>query len=194
MDGSRREARMPTLSELTFDYLRRHWSHQLLIAEAAIRLDVPLEWYVPKERRREFWDEHERQLGLRMPELHLTPLMEQAGWCLSGAAAVRGLVLGLLLAVKWIALPLAIVSFLLTANGYFRWTRRWATEHPEIQTFGDLSRWILARNVKHFRRKFGIKPNRDEIFAAVKAVLVESLGVEPREVTMDARFVDILGC
>jgi hypothetical protein len=91
---------------------------------------------------------------------------------------VRGLIVGLFLAAQ-AALPLAVVSFLATAIGYFAYSRRWATEHSEIDTFGDLSRWILARNLKRFRQQFGVKPNRDEIFATVKAILVETGGVEP---------------
>ncbi len=184
---------MPTLTELTFAYQRRQWAGQLGLCEEAIRPETPLDWYVPQERRRAFWDEMQRQCGVRMPTLQLPAALQRAGWWLSWGAAVRGLIVGLCLAVKWLVLPLAVVSFVATAIGYFSLTRRWATEHPEIDSFGDLSRWILARNLKRFRQEFGIKPNRDEIFAAVKAVLVESFGCEPAEVTMEASLVNDLG-
>ncbi len=184
---------MPTLSELTFAYLRQQWARQLCLCEDAIRPETPLDWYVPKETRRAFWDEAQRQLNVRMPTLYLSRTMQRAGWWLSCGAAVRGLIVGLCLAVKWFALPLAIVSFVATAIGYIAFTRRWATEHSEIDSFGDLSRWILARNLKRFRQQFGVKPNRDEIFATVKAILVEAAGVEPCEVTMEARLIDDLG-
>jgi hypothetical protein len=183
---------VPTLSELTFAYLRRQWAVQLCLCEEAIRPETPLEWYVPKETRPAFWDNVRRQANVRMPTLELSPTLSRVGWWLSWAAAVRGLIVGLFLAAQ-AAIPLAVVSFVATAMGYFAFTRRWATEHPEIDTFGDLSRWILARNLKRFRQQFNIKPNRDEIFATVKAVLVESCGVEPAKVTMEASFVNDLG-
>ncbi|HZN33723.1 MAG TPA: hypothetical protein VFB80_07880, partial [Pirellulaceae bacterium] len=161
--------------------------------EREIHPDTPLARFLPSERRREFWTTAQRQFGLRLPALRLPLSMQIAGHWLTLAAVGRTVLIGLVLGAKWIVLPLVFVTWLLTSAFYDWITRPWATELPGLETFGDLSRMLLARNVKTFRSRFGLKPNRDEIYAAVAAILAEQLGVDPREITWDTRFDELIG-
>jgi hypothetical protein len=69
----------------------------------------------------------------------------------------------------------------------------WRTELPGIETFGDLSRAVLARNLRTCRELFGLAPTRDEIFAVVARILVD-FGADPERITPDAQLADLLEC
>jgi hypothetical protein len=185
---------MPNLSDCVFNWMRHEFAMLLGICERDIRPDTPLDRFLPSDRRREFWNTAQRRLGVRFPTLQLPPALHRAGRWVALASAARTLVVGLVLGAKWFVLPLAIASGVLAAAFYFGFTLRWATERPDLATFGDLSRLLLAGNMRTFRRQFGIKPNREEIFATVVAVLSRQLGVDPREITPQTTFSELTGC
>jgi hypothetical protein len=123
----------------------------------------------------------------------LPPSLARAERWLAIGSSLRSLILALLFAPKWLAVPLAFLSGVVTSALFHLVTRPWATEHAEIQTFGDLSAWLLARNMKKFRREFGLQPNHDEIYLTIKSMLVE-MGVDPATITPDASFSGLLDC
>src|SRR5262245_61756504 len=185
---------MDTLTDRVFDWMRREFAPVLGVCERDIRPETPLDRFLPSERRREFWSTAQRQFGLRLPVLQLPPTMVLTGHWLALASMGRTLLIGLVIGAKWIVLPLAFVTWLVSAGFYYWVTRPWATELPGLATFGDLSQQILVRNLKTFRRRFGVKLSRDEIFAAVAAIVSEHFGVDPKQITWDTRFDELTGC
>ncbi len=185
---------MDTLSDCVFAWMRREFAPLLGVCEREIRPETPLDRFLPSERRREFWRTAQRRLGVRFPTLQLPHVLHHTGHWVALASAARTLVVGLVLGAKWFVLPLAIASGALAAAFYFGFTLRWATQRPDLATFGDLSRLLLASNLKMFRLRFGIKPNRDEIFAIVVVILSEQLGVDPQEITSETSFSELTEC
>jgi len=185
---------MKTLSDCVFDWMQHDFAARLGVCEREIRRETPLSRFLPSERRREFWQTQERQLGVQFPRLELPlPLQRRGNW-LAGGSALRTLLWALLLGAKWFALPLGVgagaVAWLL-----YRWlTLPWATERPDLETFGDLARLLLAGNMKTLRQRFGVPPNREEIFATVVALLADVAGVDPREITSETKLDELFGC
>jgi len=164
--------------------MRREFAPLLGVCEGDLRPETPLSRFLPRERRREFWQVGQKQLGLRFPTLVLPQSVARTGdWFVIGSAG-RTLIVSLLFGAKWLALPAALAALVFFGAIYRIATARWATEHPDLETFGDLSRWLLARNMKKFRLRFGLKPTHDEIFATLRAMLIE-MGVEPDRITPD---------
>jgi hypothetical protein len=172
--------------------MRREFACRLGVCAAELRPETPLSRFLPSERRREFWRSAQRELAVRLPTLQLPRRIERTGNWLVLANSARALVVGLWLGAKWLAFP---VAFAAMGAGYvvFRLaTSRWATEHPDLETFGDVSRWLLARNMKKFRHQFGLQPTHDEIFQTLRALLIEQ-GVEPQRITPEASLAELLG-
>ena len=182
---------MSTLSDCVFEWMRREFASRLGVCAAELRPETPLSRFLPSERRREFWRSAQRELAVRLPTLQLPLRIERRGhWLILGNAA-RALVVGLWLGAKWLAFPLAFVAMAVGYMIFHLVTARWATEHPDLETFGDLSRWLLARNMKKFRQEFGLKPTHDEIFHTLRALLIEQ-GVEPERITPEASLGELL--
>ena len=181
---------MNTLSDCVFEWMRHEFAPLLGVCERDLRPETPLSRFLPSERRREFWRVGQRQLGLRFPTLVLPPQLERTGYWLAMGSAGRSLIITLLFGAKWLALPAALVALVLFGAIYRIATARWATEHPDLETFGDLSRWLLARNMKKFRVRFGVKPTSDEIFATIRAMLIE-LGADGNRITPETSFAEL---
>jgi len=182
---------MSTLSDCVFEWMRREFANRLGVCAGEMRPETPLSRFLPSERRREFWRIAQRELTVRLPTLQLPRPIERTGNWLVLANSARALVVGLWLGTKWLAFP---VAFAAIGAGYliFRLvTTRWATDHPDLETFGDMSRWLLARNMKKFRKQFGLKPTHDEIFHTVRALLIEQ-GVKPERITPEASLAELL--
>src|SRR5262245_19776800 len=182
---------MDTLSECVFVWTRREFARMLGVCEQEIRAETPLSRFLPRERRRQFWRAGEKELGLRFPTLVLPASIARAEQWLTLTAPLRSIVFGVLVGPKWLIVPMVLVSTLVTTVLFYVVTLPWATEHPDLETFGDFSNWLLARNMKRFRQQFGLKPNHDEIFITIKAMLVE-MGVEAKSVTPDASFTELI--
>jgi hypothetical protein len=182
-----------TLSDRVFDWMRHEFAPLLGVCEREIHRDTPLARFLPSERRREIWRTAQRHFDLRLPALQLPPAMQLAGHWLAMASMWRTILIGLVLGAKWVVVPLAFVTWLVSAGFYCWVTRPWATELPGLETFGDLSQQILVRNLKTFRRRFGAKLTRDEIFATVVAMVAEHFGVDAQRITWDTRFDELAG-
>jgi hypothetical protein len=181
---------MTTLSDCVFAWMRREFAPLLGVCEGELRPETPLARFLPSERRREFWHIGQKQLDLRFPTLMLPQPVEQTGfWFVIGSAG-RTLITCFVLGANWLAWPAALVAALLSSQIFRFATARWATEHPDLETFGDLSRWLLARNMKRFREQFGLKPTYDEIFTTIRVMLIE-MGAEPSRITPETSFAEL---
>jgi hypothetical protein len=184
---------MPTLSECVFVWMRREFAGLLGVCEQDIRPDTPLARFLPSERRRAFWRLGQSRLGLRFPTLQLSAAMERTGNWLTIGSIARAVLYGLLIGPKWLTVPLVFLASIGSPILYHFFSLPWQTEHPDLETFGDLSQWLLARNMKKFRSKFGLVPDHDEIYSTIRAMLIET-GVAPSAITPDASFSDLCDC
>ena len=184
---------METLSDCVFEWMRREFAPLLGVCEQNIRPETPLSRFLPSERRCEFWRRGQRELGVRFPSLGLPPAMQRVGSWLTISSIGRAILYCLLVGPRWLILPLVVIAPVGTQALFHLATLPWATELPDLHTFADLSEWLLATNMKYFRRKFGVRPNRDEIFVTLKAMLIE-LGADPEKINPDATFTELLGC
>ena len=184
---------MDTLSDRVFAWMRREFAPLLGVCEQDIRPETPLSRFLPSERRSEFWRRGQRELGVRFPSLCLPPAMQRVGGWLTIGSIGRAIIYCLLVGPRWLVLPLVVVAPVRTHALFRLATLPWATDLPDVYSFADLSRWLLARNMKYFRLKFGVRPNRDEIFVTLKAMLIE-LGADPEKIKPDATFTELLGC
>lgn len=184
---------METLSDCVFAQMRRELAPRLGVCEQALRPETPLWQVLPRERRRELWRSLERELGLRLPTLQLPPALERIQSWLTIVSIFRTIVGGALFGPKLLVWPLLLVGGAAIHAVFHVITRPWATEHPDLETFGDLLRWLLARNMKRFRTEFRIQPNRDEIYITLRAMLIEH-GARPAAITPDASLTDLLEC
>jgi hypothetical protein len=182
---------MVTLSDCVFALTRREFAQLLHVCEDDIRPDTPLTQLIATDRRRDIWNSAQRQLGWQFPELELPAGMVRFGWGLSLASSARTAIVMLVLGAKWVALPLALGTLLASASLYRLLTRPWRTELPRLETFGDLSRALLARNMHTCRDLFGLKPTREEIFAAV-SVILEDVGADPKKITPDTPLLHLI--
>jgi hypothetical protein len=184
---------MTTLSDCVFAWMRREFAGLLGICEQDIRPETPLARFLPKERRRAFWRLGQSQLGLRFPTLQLAPGMERTGNWLTIGSFARAVLYGLLIGPKWLVPPLILLASFGTPILFHFVSLPWQTEHPDLETFGDLSRLLLARNMKKFRGEFGLRPNHDEIYSTIRALLIEN-GVAPAAITPDVSFAELCDC
>ena len=184
---------MVTLTDCTFAWLRRDFARQFNLDERLIRPETPLSQVLPPAKRTHLWRSGQRRLGLDLPTLELPPALARTGWLLSLGSGGRAGLVALVLGGQWIALPVALAGLVGFAALFRVLSAPWRTELPGIETFGDLSRAVLARNLRCCRQLFGLEPTRDEIFAVVARILVD-FGAERKRITPEARLVDLLEC
>jgi len=184
---------MDTLSDCVFEWMRREFAPLLGVCEQEIRPETPLSRFLPSERRCEFWRRGQRELGIRFPFLYLPPALQRVGGWLTIGSIGRAILYCFLVGPRWLVFPLVVIVPMGTHAIFHLATLPWATDLPGVYTFADLSQWLLARNMKFFRLKFGLRPSRDEIFVTLKAMLIE-LGADPEKIKPDATFTELLGC
>lgn len=161
------------------------------MAEDDIEAASPLERVIPPSRRPTIWRGSQSRWGLALPELELSPAMARTGRLLSVGSGLRTGVLALVLGAKWLALPLALAGLVAFAAFYRVLTSPWRTQLPGIETFGDLARAVLARNMAACRGFFGLAPTREEIYAAVVQIL-EEVGADPKRIKPETPLVELL--
>jgi hypothetical protein len=184
---------MITLTDCTFAWMRRELALILRVREEYIQSETPLSWLIPAERRREVWQTGEQRLGLQFPILELPTTMRHAGWYTSLLSGVRSALVALCFGANWFALPLGLASFVGWAVLYRLVTTPWRTELTRIETFGDLSRALVARNLPKCQVLFGLQPTREEIFAVV-ATILEEVGADPDRIKLETPLVQLIEC
>ena len=179
------------LSSHVFYRLRRALMERLGVARRAVRPDTPMESLLPAKDRRKAWRELTGALAPKSPALVAPAFFYLANGLLFAGMAVAG-------GVKAYAHDSALIFFgYLLAGGFFcmfaNWLATpWATRIPwDCDTAGDLVKILLRDNygsLAEERQKW----SELEVWAAVKAIIVEELGVRPEEVTPGARFIEDL--
>lgn len=178
-----------------FYSLRRAWIEGWGHERAAFRPGVASADVFRRDRRLT-WDLLREGSGLRLPPL------ERPDWVgLAILVAVLGSIpaacLGLwsggvcdpsTFVVAALTIPPATMVALLAI------TRPLATSFPSgCETIRGLTRSVVALNLGALVERTGRVPSHDEVWDAVRALVVEQLGVRPERVTEEARIVQDLG-
>jgi len=187
-----RQQRQPCPTGEAFYAIRRAIVEAGDVPKRAIRPSVRLETVLPKHTRRRVWKAiHGEWLGYRAPNLRLPyrlgPLLTGLILLLGAAAAVKGGPLigmphALVLSAAGTAVGLILVLSL---------TRPFAVGFPpRLETVGDLALACLPPNYEAAARKQWAD---EEVWLKLQSLVVDMLGVKPKEVTPSARFHEDLG-
>jgi acyl carrier protein len=194
-DGAtRREGACP--SAAAFYALRRGAMAALTVDRAAIRPAAPASLLAgPYRGRLERWSLLESASGLRLPPLRLPNgifcfivALSLASGLVAGRAAYRasGDFGGAFVACVLVPLPV-LLALTLLASPLAR------SVPDDCETLRGLTRAVAARNLGTLAARGGRRPTGDETFAALRAIIVETLGVAPEAVTPAARIIEDLG-
>ncbi len=181
------------LTLVTFYRLRSVLRRQYGLARSRVRPDAATAELIPLRHRRVAWRALAHALGLRLPELRRTAILENAllaGFIGSIPLAVVGGSLGAIPEhVAWFVGISALPALRLA----YRVTKPLAVHLPETcGTVGQATGAILAMNFGRIAAERQSWSN-DELRSALRATIVDRLGVAPHEVTREARLVDDLG-
>lgn len=182
------------LTQRAFYRLRRALQSELSLARPAVRPATRLTSIVPVEDRRAVWERLRSAVGASAwPDLNrsrTTVLANAAGSIAVGAAV-------------WVAVAAATpdpgYAFFLSAAATLATatllTR--ATEHLRVnfgrpETVGQLSEYLLANEMMKLQPTSEDGWSREQVRAAVRAIVINQLNVEPT-FSDDASFVDDLG-
>jgi hypothetical protein len=187
------------LRESAFEVMRPYVSKALGISPKSLDPNARLDDLIPRCMRRQVWRDLEAAMGIRMPALWFSPVeilnvaaLAAGMWLVAAGLAVyfdnrvpSAMFPGVVVLLMLFA-PIAIgaADFILAQR---------ATWLPNIDTLLELADATVRDNMRVFRTRYGVRPSRDEIFALVRAALVDALGVDECEVTPDARLVQDLG-
>ncbi len=144
-----------------------------------------------EEQRRQLWDRLPVLLNSYPTGLARPSHIERRIWI--GVFAVSGTTLWLTAQsydFGWALLALGL-AFVLSAIFFYRVTEPLCTEPMKgYATFGDLTLRLVGREAT----TVGFPANsNDLLFAELRQVIVDQLGVDPDKVTRDARLVEDLG-
>jgi hypothetical protein len=184
---------MATLTDCTFAELRPILAQLLRVPIDSIQPTMPISPYLPVEARSRFRRQLARASALKIPELTYraaTGGREAVfGICIRVATAV----LAAFCDLQWFVIPIGVLSAAFSTALIDCIHRHYVAEenHPEIITFEDLARWVLARNMKRLRQRFNLKADHAEILVTIKAVLLEQMAVDPRRVKEDFCFAEL---
>ena len=91
----------------------------------------------------------------------------------------------------WMITALLAAGIALWALTY-RLTRSLAVHFPDLHTLGDLTRSIFENNtaILAATRRMWSAP---QIWEVLQSLMVKQLGIDPQQITPEARFVDDLG-
>ena len=156
---------------------------------------TPLTAVLPRSKRRSFWSNLSRSMGLKLPSLvrpsWVVKLNILATFASSGAAAywLMGSEHTEIL-FPLLALPSLFLFGYLAAVA----TQPLATNYaPSFETFRGLSEQLVAINFKEISAKHG-PMGRNDVWAVLRRLIATNLGVDENEVIREANFVRDLGC
>jgi hypothetical protein len=180
------------LSAVTFYALRR--AAKSLGVTCRLRPKDTTAVLLPSRGRRRFWAELQRTAGLAIPQLQRAPGLV---WACTGAVVAVNVGVGFaahraasVTIVPFASVVAAAASALLLAA----LTRPLAV-HPakHCRTLRGLAEATLARNFDLLAEKYR-GAQADDVWVALRTIIVEQLGVSPDAVTPSATFVKDLGC
>lgn len=157
------------------------------IDRSSVRPKTSLETVIPLRCRRQLWNELQSATHIRLPALVLPDGFKE----LAAALLVCGFLIVAVATAVWLSLALLVfagVALLLLSLLIFRLTRPLATAFPaNCETVSDLVRFARPPHYPS-QRLSGFAGDSDAIWTKLVEVVVSALGVQPSDVTPDARF------
>jgi acyl carrier protein len=181
------------LTAVTFYKLRRLFMADLGIDRRRLRTDTSIESLLPPLDRRETWSRLAKALELKLPELTLPPRVERLIQVVPALVAVLLLIAMLGAFPPMVSFMAVGVLFVLLVFAVANIAQPWATRpSPAFATLGGLARVVMADNLGTIRAQHA-GPNPADTWEVLQAVIVQQLGVDPKDVTPEASFVYDLG-
>jgi len=194
------QGRQTCISSKVFYTLRRGLIQLTGLERRRITPDSDLSELMPEKDRRKIYNALDRVTDLRLPSLSFPGIITALIWGIM-VFGIFMLQYRLSLFTKLgssnlLAFPVMAGILLYALRKLFDPLRK---EFPycqattgRVNTVGDLTREIVSANYRLLRR-FDIAANPDEVWVALKAIIVEVSDVDPEKITRDARFVQDLG-
>ena len=188
--GNRDENKCLTVH--TFNRLRKVFTEELGIERNKFHPGTSLDDLIPKSNRRKLWRRISQKFKLKIPLsipdwlaymlIALIPIIILSGFIGSNA--------GLLPSYSgWISIPIALLIFRMSSK--LTEPLAYKTNLNE-NTVGGLTKEVLALNFGTVSKE--VKSwNGDEVWEAMKNIIVSELGVKPEEVVSSAEFIKDLG-
>ena len=181
------------LSAATFFSIRDALASHVDVRARRLRPRALVEQTIPVKSRRAVWAKLQQSLSLKFPRLR------RPGWivaCLTVLTIAVALGCAALMQARYGAELAALsgVGLLAVLGVGTTWITRFWAVHTESDwsTFRGLSQVVLAHNYAKLSRRFNTWDPAD-VWQALQAIVVEKLGVEPEQVTRQARLVEDLG-
>jgi acyl carrier protein len=175
----------PCPSQHGFYAVRKELMQMLRLKRTAIRPQARLADLIPAENRRATW----RNLLHSLTDGKAKwPRLRRPRWAtvLVVLAFPAAIAAGLTLLAGWSSLGMALCVAMLTAALADRLSAPLRTEFPDGFTqVQHLIKFVSTLETATW--------SRDEVFQKIKAIVVEQLGVDESEVTLEAEFVKDLG-
>lgn len=176
------------LSSFVFYRVRRSLMTVFQIPRSKITPQSKLEDLIPREGRRAHWEKFKESLGWSLPSLQLPYWIEQPRVFILPLLVVSGIVLLIVNHFVMVGIIFITLGILLGVP-----TQYIAVELPHgCVTVADMVQSILNSHHGQIARSKD-RWNEDEVWKALHGIIVEQLGVEPKQVVREARFVKDLG-
>lgn len=166
-------------SQAAFHRLRRSLGSVLGVPRNAVKLNAPIDRWLPTHARRQAWDQLRTEVGSRRwPELKRPAWLQATLWSLALAAGGAGL--------TWqgpiTALGLAALAGIVAT----RLTRPLADYLPAgLETVRSLVSYVPAPASAHWTRA--------DVASRIREIVIEQLALNPAEYREDADFIRDLG-
>jgi acyl carrier protein len=166
-------------SQAAFHRLRRSLGSVLGVPRNAVKLDAPIDRWLPAHARRQTWDRLRKEIGSRRwPELERPAWLQATLWSLALAAGGTGL--------TWqgpiTGLGLAAVAGIVAT----RLTRPWADHLPAgHETVRSLVSYIPSPPNSNWTRA--------DVASRIREIVIEQLSLNPTDYREDADFIRDLG-
>lgn len=181
------------LSAVTFYRLRR--AARELGQQARLRPHAATKQWLPARQRRSFWARLAQRAQLKLPPLRRPP------WLVTICSGIGILLAGLTCLLTYLSLGnpfLAFCAILVAAAGLWfllaRLTLPFAVHPaPGFQTLRGLAETTMGLNFKKLSEQYR-GAHENDVWIALRAIIVEQLGVPAEKVVPTATWVKDLGC
>ena len=176
------------LSSMTFYKVRRALMSVLEVERNALRVSTELSAIIPKRRRRT-WRAIEKVAGLRLP------MLRRPRWVVTIATLAviaLGITVPALLGLRPFGggMATAFISMIVFAFIFYRLTQFSAYVFPpDVETVGQLTKAVLARNYQPIVAEAKQSATDDEVWDILRRIVGEQLGVRIDQLTKETDFV-----
>jgi acyl carrier protein len=190
--GDGRKSSGICLSAATFRLIRQAVNTGLSV-QTSIRPGDQIDAILPRRHRRQVWSQLTHSLDLRLPSLARSSWVVWSAVVVTLVFAAMATYVAALSLGDVLASTIGVLSFFIVATFMAFVTSPLAIyPRPTFASFGGLTNVVLAQNYSQLSNRFKSGGSAD-VWNAVRMIVVEQLGVEPGQVTPNARFVEDLG-